>query len=301
MYPARVAKQSSRMLFNCVTIIGPGLMGGSLGMALRHRKLAREVLGVARRAETLEAAATVGAVDRATVDLRAAVAGADLIVVATPVSAIVPSLRRAAPYIPAGCLVTDMGSVKAPVVAEAEECVPPCASFVGGHPMCGSEESGPRAARPDLYEGAVWAITPSANTASHAVDRLAELAMAVGAKPLVLPPELHDSAVASASHLPHVAAAALALAVAAASAGNPFVERLCSTGYRDTTRVAAGPAEMWRDILLANRDALLAALGRYSEWFEHLREAVEAGDGESITALLAHAAQARRACLGGKE
>jgi len=272
-------------------------MGGSLGLVLRTRRLALRVVGVARRPETLQTALEVGAVDEGTHDVAEAVREADLLVIATPVSAILPILQKAAPYLGADCLVTDMGSVKSPVVRQADEVLPEWVHFVGGHPMCGSEEAGPSAARGDLYEGAVWVVTPTDRTRAGDVERLCGLIRAVGAVPLVLSPEEHDAAVASASHLPHVAACALALAVREGARGNPAVSKLCAGGFRDTTRIASGSAEVWRDILLANAESVLEQLGYFLRCLDDLRAAIEERDADHLAELLSEAAQAREDCL----
>lgn len=284
-------------MFRRVAIVGPGLMGGSLGLVLRARRLSLHVVGVARRPETLKTALEVGAVDEGTHDLAEAVCESELLVVATPVSAILPVLLEAVPHLSAECLVTDMGSVKSPVVRRAEEALPAWVRFVGGHPMCGSEEAGPAAARGDLYDGAVWAVTPTDRTRSEDVERLCGLIQAVGAVPLVLSPEEHDAAVAASSHLPHVAACALALAVGRSAGRNQAIPVLCAGGFRDTTRVASGSAEVWRDILLANAEGVLQQLDAFSRSVDDLRTAIEAGDADRLTELLSEAARAREECL----
>ena len=187
-----------------------GLLGGSLGMALKRRGLARRVVGVARRPEALERARELGAIDEGGLDIAAAVAGADLTFLCVPVLAITRLLPLLAPHVRAGGLVTDVGSTKAGIVGAGESVLP--GRFLGGHPMAGSEQAGIEDADPLLFEGATWALTPG--DASAPVEPLAELIAELGALPLVLPPEVHDQAVAATSHLPHVAAAALARVVA---------------------------------------------------------------------------------------
>lgn len=277
--------------------MGTGLMGASFGLALRRRGLSERVIGLARRPETLRSALEVGAVDETAADIRSALPEADLVVVATPVSAIVPILREVADIAEPHCLVSDMGSVKAPIVRSAEQFLPPHLRFVGGHPMCGSEESGPLAAKADLYENAVWVVTPTERTHPDALARMLELVQAVGAKPLLLSPEEHDKAVAAASHLPHVVACALALAVGKAVGEHPIVADLCAGGYRDTTRIAAGNSEMWRDILIANAANILEQIEAASEFLSRFRDAIGSNDAEAVSRLLKEAAAARRACF----
>ncbi|MGQ9697480.1 MAG: prephenate dehydrogenase [Armatimonadota bacterium] len=284
-------------MFHRAVIVGPGLMGGSLGLVLRRRRLASKVVGVARRPETLQTAVEVGAIDEGMHDIGEAACDADLLVIATPVSAIVPVLLSALPHLSADCLVTDMGSVKSAVVRQADEALPDWVRFVGGHPMCGSEEAGPAAAKHDLYEGAVWALTPTDRTLSDDIERLCDLIRAVGALPLILSPEEHDAAVAAASHLPHAVACVLALTVWRSAQENRAVQKLCASGFRDTTRVASGSPEMWSDILMANAESVLAQLDVFSRILDELSAAIRSGDASRLTDILREAARARADCL----
>lgn len=276
------------MLFERAAVIGIGLIGGSFALATRRRGLVREVIGVARRRETLDAAMAVGAVDEVTTDPIAAVAAADLIYLATPVRAIPALLETIGPHLREGCVVTDGGSTKRRIV-EAGDRLPARAGFVGGHPMAGSEQSGPGAARDDLFEGTVYFLTPTEATPAGVVACMTELVEALGARPVLLDAARHDRLLAATSHLPHLAAAALCGAVA----GVPELEVYAGSGLRDTTRVAGGPAEVWRDILLSNADQVLAALDGLSGALDEYRAALSAGDGARLTELLAAAREVR--------
>lgn len=281
-------------MFSNVAILGLGLMGGSLGLALKERRLAARITGFARKPETRDAALALGIADRVVERAEDAVEGADLVVLATPLLSYAPLLRAALPRLEPGCIVTDLGSTKAQVVQDCEAILEGSgAAFVGGHPMAGSEESGPNAARPDLFAGAYWCLTPTDRTpvdALHAVRRLAE---AVGAHALTLTPESHDLAVAASSHVPHLAAAALVQALASISTEAEAAMQLVAGGFRDTTRPASGSPEMWRDICLTNREGILQALGAFQESISALERAVEAGDGVRLMERLQSAKQIR--------
>ena len=196
-------------MFETVAIVGIGLIGGSLGMALRARSLARRVLGIPRRQVTLDEALYIGAIDAGTLDL-AGVEEADLVVLAPPVLAIPPLVEEMAPHLRPGALVTDVGSTKSTLMRCLAPLIPPHADLVGGHPMAGSEQGGVLAGREDLFEGAIYVLTRAPRTRPESVERLAELARRLGATPLEMDPDLHDETVARISHLPHVVAAALA-------------------------------------------------------------------------------------------
>ena len=281
--------------FQRVTILGLGLMGGSLGLALRRRGVAREVIGWARRPETASAALAAGAVTGTAGTPEEAVRGAELVVVGTPISFIAPLVKACAAAVADGAVVTDVGSTKGEIMRGLAGCWPDGrATFVGSHPMAGSERSGLEAARAGLYEGAMVAVTPPAAANPEAVERVCRLWWNVGGSVRVMDPDTHDRLVARTSHLPHLAAAALFEAVLGA---NPDAESVsfCGSGFRDTTRVAAGSAEMWRDVVFTNRAAVLAALDRFTQALGAVREQIAAGDEPGVQAFLARVCEVRRA------
>ncbi len=279
----------SPLPFQGVALIGLGLMGGSLGLALRACGAASSVAGYDPAAGVAEAAIATGAVDRVAATLTECVAGADLVVLATPVLAMRARLREMAPALAAGALVTDLGSTKVEVMRWAAESLPAGTHFVGGHPMCGSERSGIAAASATLFRGTVWCLTPGTTASVEATERLAALAQRLGARPRVMEAARHDAAVARVSHLPLLAATALTLA-AAQDANWPLARDLAAGGFTDTTRVASGSATMARDICLTNQAALAIALDDYIAALAALRARIAVGDGP---ALLAQFEQAR--------
>jgi prephenate dehydrogenase len=278
-------------MFDTVAIVGIGLLGGSLGMALRQRELARRVIGIARREATLAEARAMYALDVGSLEIAAA-AEADLVVVAAPVLSIPPLVEALAPHLRPGAIVTDVGSTKATLMQTLEPLLPAHADLVGGHPMAGSEQAGVLAARADLFEGAIYVLTRGERTRPESVERLAELARRLGARPVEMDAALHDAAVARSSHLPHVVAAALA---EAAGRGAPaeMVRLLVAGGFKSTTRIAASSPEMWRDICLTNRPALLAALADFEAALGRFRAQLEAGSEEGLLEAFAQGKAAR--------
>ena len=269
-----------------LAIVGVGLLGGSVAKAVRAQSLAREIVGVGRDRGRLEPALRDGAVDRITTDLAEGVAGADRILLAAPVltnEALLPPVWRAAA---AGAVVTDVGSTKQSIVAAADRLTATRAGvhFVGSHPMAGSEKSGYAVARVDLFQGATVVVTPGEASDPGVSKSVVEFWAALGARTVVLDPAVHDRAVAAISHLPHVAAWALVDAVARFE---PEALTIAARGFKDTTRIAASDPDMWRDILLDNRAALLASLGTFREALDALEALVAAGDGPALTAYLA--------------
>jgi prephenate dehydrogenase len=263
-----------------VTIIGLGLIGGSLGLSLRRARAAR-VTGYSRRRATLREAKRRGAIDAGTTDLRAAVRGADVVVLAAPVDAIVPLARRAARLVRPGTVLTDVGSTKAGIV-RALEHLPRGVAFVGGHPLAGSERRGIGAMQPDLFRGSVCVLMTGAPAA--AARRVAGLWRRVGARIVRLAPEAHDRLLGGASHLPHLVAFALARACGAGPLPPP-------RSLLDMTRIALSDADLWDDILLGNRAGLGPAVRAFDrEW----RRAVRLVRAKRPAALRAYLAQARR-------
>jgi prephenate dehydrogenase len=284
-------------LFQKVALLGIGLLGGSLGLALRERRLAGGVHGYVRRAASIPECLAAGALDAADTELETVVRDADLLVFCTPPGQMAALAARAAPCTRPEALVTDVGSVKARVVAELEPLFRAVgAHFVGSHPMAGSEKTGVAAARPGLFTGAVCVVTPTTTTSPAAVERVEALWRALEARVLRLSPEAHDELVARSSHLPQALAAALANLVLDPAAPREQAQ-LCAGGFRDGTRIASGSPEMWRDIFLANRAPVARALGEFAARIETLQRAIEMGDATAISAFLTTAKGRRDAWL----
>ena len=285
--------------FRTICVIGIGLIGGSMAAACRALADAPMVLGIDADPDTVEAAVELGVVDEAAVTGSAramewiSAGGADLVVLATPASSASDWLRVLGESGFDG-VVTDVASTKAGVVAAARKHLGDVSRFVGGHPMAGSERSGVRAARPDLFDGAYWLLTPAADTDADAYRGVHALVSAMGARVVSVDAKRHDEAVAVVSHVPHVAAAALCDVAGAHSGEGGELLRLAAGGFKDTTRIAAGSPELWTGICLDNADALAAALRELRLSLGEFEAMVRGGDADSIHAWLESAAEIRR-------
>ncbi len=274
-----------------VAVVGTGLIGGSVGLALR--RAGHEVRGFDRNADRVAHAQAIGAVDEAAHSVAEAAAGADAAFVAVPVAA-VPAL--ALEVLEAGVpAVGDVGSVKAPVVAEIDRQRPDLAPrFVGGHPMAGSEQDGLEGADADLFVGTTWVLTPTEHTDGAAFTAVRTLVSQLGAEVVAVTPEHHDALVAVVSHVPHLAATTLMDIAATTGEEHATLLRLAAGGFRDMTRIAAGHPGIWPDICIANRDAIVNALDEYLKALTSVREVVALEDRTSLLELLERARAARR-------
>lgn len=239
------------------------MLGGSLALALKKRALADRVVGYVRRQESVRECLERGVVDEATTDLPAAGRDAELVVFCTPLAQMAALAKQIAPVLQPGTLATDVGSVKGSVISELEPVLQPAGiEFIGSHPMAGSEKMGVAAARAELFENAVCVVTPTPANSERAIQKIEQVWRDVGARVLRLAPLEHDRFVSRSSHLPHLLAAALARYVLQPGQDDPQ-QKLCANGFKDTTRVASGSPEMWRDIVLANRSQILEAMHQF--------------------------------------
>ncbi len=277
-----------------LALIGCGHIGGSLALALRAAGCVAHVRGFDADAAAAARAQALGILDEIAASAADAVTGADLVVLAVPIGAIAGVAKSFAAALTPGTIVTDVGATKADVVAACEAALAGRARFVGGHPMAGTERSGPEAADQALFQGRVVIVTPTAATDAAACERVAELWRSVGARVVLLTPAAHDDAVAALSHLPHVAAFALAGALAGDAAQ---LTGLAGGSLASGTRVAASEPRAWVEILLANRAALLPWIDRFAARAAALRAAIAAGDADGLRALLDEARAARAALL----
>ena len=281
-------------MFDRLVIVGPGLIGGSLGLAVRTKGLARRVVGVGRRRESLAQAVQLGAVDETSLDLESAAAEADLVVLTTGVEMIAQQAASVLPRMRKGALLTDVGSAKAAICRSVERIFSASTAaekvrFVGGHPMAGSERRGIGSARADLFRGAVCILTPTPSTDPDGagLEIVRDLWEAVGCRVREMAPEAHDRLTAQISHLPHAAAACLV------NAASDEALDLAASGFLDTTRVASGEPALWVEICMANREALLAALAALGGRLNDFAQALQSGDAKTLEALLARAKSRR--------
>jgi prephenate dehydrogenase len=274
-----------------IALVGVGLIGGSIGLAARER-LGATVAGYDTSDRALQEAGERGAVDRACAEIGDAVSDAEAVFVAVPVGALKPAVSAVLDAAPANTVVSDVGSTKRTIVAALHD-----PRFVGGHPLAGAETSGVRHARSDLFEGATWYLTPTPTTSGILYERLHRLLHSLGARPVAIEPEIHDTILATVSHMPHVLANVLVSQAARTLAEGG--ERLPATGpsFRDATRVAGASSGIWTDIYLSNRDALIAGIDDTIARLAHVREALDAADAAAVTDWNDAAANDRRRLL----
>ena len=282
-------------MFDKVVIIGVGLIGGSFALGLKAAGAAREIVGLERSAQALARARALGIIDTACTSPEEALRGADLVLLAAPVAQTAAILASLLPWLEPHTIVTDAGSTKSDVVASARTVMKErVGQFVPGHPIAGRESNGPDAAIPDLYRGKKAVLTPLPENDGRSVERVAQAWRLCGAIIHVLTPGEHDKVFAAVSHLPHL----LAYALVDDIANKPHADLLfqyAASGFRDFTRIAGSSPEMWRDISLANRDALLGELDAYLAQLNGLRARLASADGPGLEAVYGNAQRARRA------
>lgn len=277
------------MKLQTLTIVGVGLIGGSIGLAAKRRGVAERVLGVGWRQNSIDRALAVGAIDEGFLEVAAAVQRAEVAVFCTPVDCIAEQVLSVAPGCAPGTLLTDAGSTKAAIVRRIEPQLPPEVAFVGSHPLAGSEKRGPEFADADLFQGRLAVVTQTPRTEAAALEKTAAFWRALGSRVRVMSPEEHDRALALTSHVPHLLASVLAGILP------PELFELTATGFRDTTRVAAGDPSIWTGIFAQNQVAVLDALNLLHERLAQFQQAVQAEDWATVDALLAQAKKVRDA------
>ena len=286
------------MIYDRVALIGLGLIAGSMAHAIRAGGLAREIVGYAKSAETRAIAAELGLCDRVAVSAAEAVAGADLVVLAVPVGAMGSVAAEIGPYLKPGATVTDVGSVKQAVIAAVAPHIPAGVHFIPGHPMAGTEYSGPRSGFATLFQNRWWLLTPEPDTDPEALSRLSGLLEAMGAAVDVMDAPHHDLVLAVVSHTPHlIAYTMVGVADDLRRVSNSEVIKYSATGFRDFTRIAASDPTMWRDVFLSNKEATLDILGRFTEELFALQRAIRLGDGDHLHAYFTRTRAIRRGII----
>jgi len=274
-------------MFNKITVIGVGLIGGSIGLAVKRCALAKEIVGVVRRECSGKKALKYKAVDRTTLALEDGIRGADLIIIATPVGKIVDVAKDIIKHAKNEAILIDVGSTKGKVVKEIEKIAPPNIKFVGTHPMAGSEKSGVEFATDKLFDNSICIITKTKKTNPEAFSAVTKFWARMGATCEVLAPDKHDSYISFISHLPHVAAVALTIAADSGSL------KYASTGFKDTTRVASSSPNLWKDIFESNKQALLGSLCEYRKALEGIERSIKKDGGASLIKHLEKAKKIR--------
>ena len=277
---------SSRMnptptfMFKKICIVGVGLIGGSLALALKKAKISKTIVGVGHRNSSLEKAIEIGAIDKGFLDFRKGIKDSDLVVLATPVVTILKYLEKDFSSLKKGAVITDTGSTKKEIVRKADSFLPPSLYFIGGHPIAGSEMGGVEAATCDLFQKKTVILTRTGKTKEKALLLVKKLWESVGAKPRILSPEEHDRIIAAYSHLPHLTAAALVKTVKESLCGQDL--SLAGSGFKDTTRIAASSAQLWTDIFSTNREEVLSALLNFKKSLSLLEKLLKKKDWKEL-------------------
>ncbi len=280
--------------FNKVTIIGVGLIGGSLAKVLKHENLAHEITGAGRSRKALELALRLGVIDRVVETLSQAVGDADLIVLASPVGAFEHIVTEIGPGLKKGAILTDVGSVKGVLVKRIEAILPAGVHYIPGHPIAGKEKHGVAEASGTLFQGAKCILTPTVRTDPQALETVKALWSAAGANVVLMDADAHDHIFAAVSHLPHTAAFAMVNTVAEFSAGSENYMSFSGAGFRDFTRIAASSPEMWRDVCLLNGNNILEMIEQYQSALNSIKKAIELQDAGKLDALFQAASGLRK-------
>ena len=294
--------RKSPVMFERVAFIGIGLIGASMALAMKREGLAGSIIACARKATTRKTALKLKIVDEATADYAKAVKGADLVVIATPISTNGPIAKAIKPHLKQGAIVTDVGSVKQEVIAAVAPHSPKGVYFVPGHPLAGTEHSGPEAGFAELFEGRWAVLTPLPRTPAKVANKIATMWKRMGAKVDTMKPSHHDRVLAITSHLPHLCAYTV-VGTATDLAGDLKQEviKYSASGFRDFTRVAASDPVMWRDIFLSNREAVLDILQRFTEDLAGVQKAIRRGDGAALEELFTRTRAIRRGIIDAKQ
>lgn len=284
----------SDRMFETVAIVGPGLIGGSVGMGLKQAGLAGRVIGIGHRQRSIDKAVELAAIDEGTLELAKGVADADLVILCTGVALVPVHAGKALPVMKPGSILTDVGSTKREITEKIEALIDKRnVSYLGTHPLAGMEKRGVQAARGDLFRGSICIFTPTAHTTAEAKQRLAAMWSALGASVRELDARTHDKLISEISHLPHLVAAALV------NGASGEALEFAATGFRDTTRIAAGDPELWAEILLANRENVARGLLLLLEQVRAFAMALDRNDKEALLRVL-QSAKDKRDKLGNR-
>ena len=293
---------TGKLLFDRVALIGAGLIGSSLGRAIRQEQLAKSTVAYSRRSDTRKRLSQLGIVDNVAESVEEAVSGADLIIISVPVGASEDVAIKIGPHVKTDTIITDTGSVKESVIRAMVPHLPNRANFVPGHPIAGTENSGPDAGFASLFEGRWCVITPTDDTSQSAIDKVTTLWRGVGSKVDIMTPTHHDKVLAITSHIPHLIAFNIVGTVADLEDDTKMeAVKYAAGGFRDFTRIAASDPEMWRDVFMENREAVLEMLGRFSEDLSALQRAIRRGDANSLETKFTRTRDLRRRVIDAKQ
>jgi prephenate dehydrogenase len=276
-----------------IVIAGVGLVGGSVGLALKKTGFQGKIIGLGRRWSSLKKAIDAGAVDSVEMDFAEALKEADILLISTPVDTISKMVGEAVKYVPKGCIITDVGSTKAQLICEIEKLIPDGVYFVGGHPMAGSHKTGVESADADLFKGTLCILTPTESTKADALDLISNLWCIIGASVKVMSPDEHDFLIAAASHLPHTVACALTQVVSNAKNVQGSAMDFAATGFSDVTRIAAGSPEIWKGILIQNAEMVVSMLDKMEAELSEFRAILTTKNENMLMEKLVRAKQIR--------
>lgn len=265
-----------------LAIIGVGLIGGSLGKICREKNLADSVWGFGRRESKLRKAVELGLIDGYSLEIKEVIENADVVLLATPVGSIIEAGEKISPYLSERAIVTDVGSTKEEIVKKMEQILPKNARFIGGHPIAGTEKSGPEAAFSELFEEHWCILTPVENTDDTALDLIKRLWEQTGARVNVMDPAKHDKILALISHLPHMAAYALVNVLAKKEHESPGLLSYVAGGFKDFSRIASSSPQMWKEVCLQNGPAISRAIQDFRGTLQEIGDSVDTGDGEKL-------------------
>lgn len=285
-------------MFERIALVGIGLIGSSISHAARRARLAKSIVGSARTPATVETALKLGLIEAGYGSAREAAKDADLVILCTPVGLCGPIAAEIAPVLKPGAILTDVGSVKSAIVRDVSPHVPAGVHFVPGHPIAGTEQSGPDSGFAELFDNRWCILTPEPHTDNSAVEKLKAFWEGLGSKVEVMTPEHHDLVLAITSHVPHLIAYNIVNTAAHLErVTDSEVIKYSAGGFRDFTRIAASDPTMWRDVFLNNKDAVLDMLGRFTEDLTTLQRAIRYGDGDTLFRLFAEARAVRRSII----
>lgn len=270
--------------FKKVAIIGVGLIGGSLAMAMKQKRMADTIVGIGRGTANLELAMRLGVVDSISVDIESGVSGADLVVVAVPVLKTGETIKKAASGLTSPCIITDVGSVKKAIIDECEAALPKGITYVPGHPIAGTENSGVEAAMANLYNERVCILTPTSNTPQTDIAKIREMWQEAGSRVVIMDAATHDRLLSAISHLPHMIAYTLVNTVAASGEKNIDFLKYSAGGFRDFTRIASSSPEMWADVCAMNKDNIIGMIENFQRQLETLKRLMVHGDFKGVKA-----------------
>jgi prephenate dehydrogenase len=281
-----------------IAIIGLGLIGGSIGLALKKASPEVKIIGIPHREVTIEDAKSRGAIDEGTMDLKQGVADADIIFICTPINLIIPKLQEIVPALKKGAIVTDVGSSKGEIVSQAEKLMPKGTYFVGGHPMAGKENVKLEEAEADLFRDKIYVLTATSKTSKKAIEKLKEVVVLLGSKIVEMDPKLHDLVVSGISHMPLAVAAALVNAIADVEKGKDEMKTCAASGFKDTTRIASGDPILGVDMFTTNKKAVLKQISAFKKSLSNLEKIIKEGDTTKMEAALKKAKNFRDLIYG---